>query len=225
MKIRKISSLLVTAIFAVTVVSCNNATTNEEHVDHMEEGHDEMMEDHEEHMEDEMDHNQMDPNNHEEIQSSNSGSVKSPRKSAMANVGDTHVHVDYAAPSMRGRQIFGGLVGYGQVWTPGAHKATTIQFYEDVMVEGQLVPKGKYGLFTIPGQDQWSVMLNKNNDMHLADDYTQADDVVRFNVTPEKLQEPVEQLTFEVKPEEGNQGQVVLKWADVSIPFSVTAKQ
>ncbi|MGK7391744.1 MAG: DUF2911 domain-containing protein [Candidatus Cyclobacteriaceae bacterium M2_1C_046] len=221
MKKTKIFTFLIAALFTVALVSCNNTATNEEHDDHMKEGHDEMMEDH---MEEDMPHDEMDHENHDQMQSSNPGSVKSPRKSAMANIGDTHVHVDYAAPSMRGRQIFGGLVGYGQVWTPGAHKATTIQFYEDVMVEGQPVSKGKYGLFTIPGQDQWTVMLNKNTDMHLADDYTEADDVVRFNVTPEKLQEPVEQLTFEVKSE-GNQGQVVLKWADVNIPFSVTAKQ
>lgn len=219
MRKRELITSLITAVFAITI-GCNNTASNEE--EHMEDHHEDMMEEsHEENMEQNMPHEE----DHVQMQSSNSGSVKSPRKSAMANIGDTHIHIDYAAPSMRGRQIFGGLVAYNEVWTPGAHKATTIQFYEDVMVEGKSVPKGKYGLFTIPGQDQWTVMINKNNDMHLSDDYTEADDVVRFNVTPENLQEPVEQLTFEVKPREGNQGQVVLKWADVSIPISVSAKQ
>ncbi|MGK7391504.1 MAG: DUF2911 domain-containing protein [Candidatus Cyclobacteriaceae bacterium M2_1C_046] len=225
MKMTKVLTLIITAILAVAVVSCNNTATNEQHDDHMEKGHDEMMEKHEDQMEENIDPEQMDHQNHDQMQSSNTGSVKSPRKSSMANIGDTHIHIDYSAPSMRGRQIFGGLVGYMQVWTPGAHKATTIQFYEDVMVEGQPIPKGKYGLFTIPDKDQWTVIINKNNDMHLADDYTEGDDVVRFKVTPEKLQEPVEQLIFEVNTVGGNQGQVVLKWADVSIPISVTVKQ
>ena len=207
---------MIATLFAIAT-SCNNTAGNEGHDDHMKE--DTMKVDHDNHMNENMPHE----GDHDQMQSPNPGSVKSPRKSTMANIGSTHVHIDYAAPSMRGRQIFGGLVAYDEVWTPGAHKATTIEFYDDVMVEGKRVPKGKYGLFTIPGRDQWMVMINKNNDMHLADDYSESDDVVRFKVTPEKLQEPVEQLTFEIKPSEGSKGEIVLKWADVSIPFTVIA--
>lgn len=222
MKKNRLIVAMIATLFAITT-SCNNTATKEEHNDHMES----MEEEHDDHMDenmpDEEDHDQMDHQKNDRKQSSNSGSVKSPRKSTMANIGNTHVHIDYAAPGMRGRQIFGGLVAYNEVWTPGAHKATTIEFYEEVMVEGQRIPKGKYGLFTIPGKDKWTVMINKNNDMHLADDYSESDDVVRFKVTPEKLQEPVEQLTFEINPSEGKQGEILLKWADVSIPFTVTA--
>lgn len=223
-KMNQLTPLIAAGIFSI-FVSCNNPSSKEEenhgemHEAHNGEAHDDHQHDN--------NHDHQHDNNHDHhnmAADQSHGSVKSPRKAAMANIGATHVHVDYAAPSMRGREIFGGLVGYDQVWTPGAHKATTVQFYGDVIVEGKEIAKGKYGLFTIPGKDKWTIMINKNNDMHLADNYNESEDVLRFEVTPEKLQEPVEQLTFEVKSEEGKKGKVVLKWADTKVSFNVESK-
>lgn len=148
------------------------------------------------------------------------GSAKSPRKSAMANIGGTHVHIDYSAPSKRGREIFGGLVAYDEVWVTGAHKATSIQFYKDVIINDTKVEKGKYALFTIPGKEEWAVILNKDFDQHLADNYDQSKDVLRLKTTPEKLNDPVEQLTFNVISEEGNKGKITMAWdkTRISIP-------
>src|SRR3990167_5853083 len=102
---------------------------------------------------------------------------KSPRTSAMAIVGNNHLHIDYGSPSVRGRNIWNGLVAYDQVWATGAHKATWIEFSEDVKINSQLIPKGKYGFFTIPNKKEWTIILNKDWDMHLADDYTPKNDV------------------------------------------------
>lgn len=144
---------------------------------------------------------------------------KSPKQMAMTSVGENHVHMEYNSPGVRGRQIFGGLVGYGEVWVTGAHRATTVNFQQDVMVNETVIPAGKYGFFTIPGADAWTVILNKDWDMHLADDYNQANDVLRFDVTPEALEEQVESLTYTVEPIEDGTGMISMAWADVKISF------
>jgi hypothetical protein len=146
---------------------------------------------------------------------------KSPRLSTMAMVGDNHVHVDYGSPSVRGRQIWNGLVAYDQVWATGAHKATWIEFSRDVTIDGKQVPKGKYGFFTIPGPKEWTLIVSKDWDMHLADDYRPEQDVVRVKVKPELLDAVTEALTYAVVPEGKNNGKITMSWEklSVSLPF------
>ena len=146
---------------------------------------------------------------------------KSPRTASMAMIGGNHVHIDYSSPSMRGRKIFGGLVGYGQVWVTGAHKATNITFNNDVIIEATTILKGKYGLFTIPGETQWTIIINKDWDMHLADDYDEANDVVRLVVDVEELESAVEALTFEVTATDDTYGNVTIMWENTSVSFEV----
>lgn len=145
----------------------------------------------------------------------------SPRTNAMANIGEAHVHIDYSSPSVRGRTIWGGLVAYDQVWVTGAHKATSINFNKDVKINGLTVPAGTYGFFTIPGKEEWSIILNKNHEQHLADDYNEAEDVVRFQVVHEQLPEIVESLTYEVKSSEGNKGTISVMWEYKKVSFDV----
>ena len=147
---------------------------------------------------------------------------KSPRTSSMAMVGGNHIHIDYSSPSMRGRQVFGGLVAYGEVWVTGAHKATNIKFDNDVTIGGVSIPEGKYGLFTIPGESEWTIIINKTWDMHLADDYKAEDDIVRVTSNVEVLETPSEALAFEVSSAVDGMGKVSIKWADVSVSFDVS---
>lgn len=142
---------------------------------------------------------------------------KSPRTAAMANIGSNHVHIDYSAPSVRGRQIFGGLVAFDEVWVTGAHSATSISFSEDVQLDGKLLEKGKYGLFTIPGENEWIVIINKNWDQHLADDYDEKDDVLRAKIIPKKMNNPVEQLNFKVEDLGSKKGLIVFQWSDIEV--------
>jgi hypothetical protein len=144
---------------------------------------------------------------------------KSPRTAAMAMTGGNHIHLDYSAPSVRGRQVFGGLVSMNEVWVTGAHKATSIQFDKAVTINGKKIEAGKYGFFTIPGENEWTVILNQVWDMHLADDYDQSKDVIRFMVKPEQLSETVEALTFEVKEKDAKTTQISVAWDKTKIAF------
>jgi hypothetical protein len=146
---------------------------------------------------------------------------KSPKKTAMEIVDGNHIHIDYSSPSVRGRQIFGGLVAYGEVWATGAHKATWIQFDKPVKIGDQTIPAGKYGLFTIPGEKEWTVIINQVWDMHLADDYDASKDVVRFTCTPETLETTVESLTYQVEKIASQTTQISISWDKTKIKFVV----
>ena len=145
----------------------------------------------------------------------------SPRTFAMAMVGKNHVHIDYGSPSVRGRKIWNGLVAYGQVWATGAHKATWIEFSEDVLINGQNIPKGKYGFFTIPDKKTWTAILSKDWDVHLADDYDPAKDIIRLKVKPKKNKKITEALTYEVLTKNEKEGTIKLSWEylDIGINF------
>ena len=147
----------------------------------------------------------------------------SPKTNAMGNVGDTHIHIDYSAPSVRGRIIWGGLIAYDQVWAPGAHMAASVNFNTDVKINGEMVPAGTYGYFTIPGKEEWVVILNENYNQHRSDDYDEALDVLRLKVVPEQLSGLVETLTYEVIPAEGNKGSLSLMWEYKKIALEIEA--
>ncbi len=150
------------------------------------------------------------------------GTQKSPSRTAMDNIGDTHVHITYNAPSVRGRTIWGGLVAYDEVWVTGAHNATTIAFYEDVVINGQTLPKGKYAFFTIPSEEEWSVIFNKNWEQHLTDEYDAKEDVLRFQVKPQES-DHTEQLLYKVVPGEKGEGKIVMQWEKIKIEVEVKA--
>lgn len=110
---------------------------------------------------------------------------ESPLKEATFNVDNTRVHVVWGAPKVKGRTIWGELVPYGEVWRTGANEATTIEFSEDVKVEGKAIPAGKYGLFTIPEAKQWTIIFNNVPDQWGAYEYEKAKDQLRITVKPE----------------------------------------
>lgn len=146
---------------------------------------------------------------------------KSPRTAAMTNIGPAHIHIDYSSPSVRGRTVWGGLVSYGDVWVTGAHKATSINFPNDVKINGQPVSKGKYALFTIPDPDEWTIIINSNWDQHLADDYDEAKDILRIKAKPETLDEIQEALKYEVISGGGNSGTISISWDKLKVSFAV----
>lgn len=147
----------------------------------------------------------------------------SSRRRAEGQVSGVDVTVNYGSPGKRGRVLWNGLVSYDQVWVTGSHWATALTFSKDVDVEGTTVPAGTYGFFTIPGTDEWTLIINKVYDQHLADDYDQAQDVVRVEVAPESLDQVVQRLTYMVEPTGDNTGNLSMAWdqVKVSMPFSV----
>ena len=95
----------------------------------------------------------------------------SPHTSTMAMVGDAHVHIDYSSPGVRNRIIFGGLLAYDEVWQAGAHMATWIETDKDLIIAGKELEAGKYGFFTIPSQEKWTLIFNTRWDQHGKDKY------------------------------------------------------
>lgn len=149
--------------------------------------------------------------------------VLSPHTSAMAMIGDAHIHIDYSSPSVRNRMVFGGLVGYNTVWQAGAHKATWIETNKDLKIDGKVLPAGKYGFFVVPGEKTWKVMFNSKWDQHGKDEYSEAEDVLVATITPEILETNQEALTYMVEDKKNNRGVISLAWekSEIEIPFEV----
>jgi hypothetical protein len=132
-----------------------------------------------------------------------------------ATVDGVEVVVEYGRPQVRGREIWGALVPYGKVWRTGADEPTTISVGAPVEIEGESLPAGTYALFTIPGEERWTVIVNRNAKQWGAMSYDQAEDLLRVEVTP-RPGEPVEELTF-AAAEDG----IVLQWAGLEVPIRI----
>jgi hypothetical protein len=107
------------------------------------------------------------------------------------------ITVSYSRPNTKGRVIFGQLEPYGAVWRTGANSATVLTFSDEVKIQGQTVPAGEYGLFTIPGKEEWTIILNKTPKQWGAYTYKESDDFLRIRVRPAKLKEQVETFTIQ----------------------------
>ena len=148
----------------------------------------------------------------------------SPHTETMAMIGDAHIHIDYSSPGVRNRIIFGGLVGYDQVWQAGAHMATWIETNKDLIINGETLPKGKYGFFTIPSKGDWTVMINKNWEQHGKDEYDEKDDVIRFKITPTLSEEITEHLEYMVNKIDDKSGTISMAWEKVKLEFPFAIK-
>ena len=147
------------------------------------------------------------------------GKEKEQRKSPHDTVSTANVKVTYGRPYTKGRVIFGGLEKYGQVWRTGADEATQITFTKDGTFGGQPVKAGTYTLFTIPGEKEWTVILNSELGQWGAYGYdkAKAKDVLKVKVPSAKTASPTEQLTITL-PDNG----MVIAWENtsVTIPYS-----
>jgi hypothetical protein len=147
----------------------------------------------------------------------------SPIQKVEQAVGLGSISVDYSRPSKKGRDLFGDLVPYGKVWRTGANASTKIKFSEDVTIQGNKVPAGEYALYTIPGKDEWTVIIHKNT-KHWGDggkEYKQEEDQLRFTVKPEKNPRDVESFTINFTNLKSDATDVELLWGNVIVPFTV----
>lgn len=140
----------------------------------------------------------------------------SPPAEVTKEVNGTTITVNYSKPSKRGRTIFGELEAYGKVWRTGANESSWIEFSNDVKVEGKKLEAGRYGLFTIPGENEWVVIFNSVSDKWGAFSYKEKDDVLRVTVKPTKV--PVVEV-FDISIEDN--GDVVLAWDETQVTFAV----
>lgn len=139
----------------------------------------------------------------------------SPKETVEGSIDGTKVSIVYCRPSARGRKMLGEKEPYGQVWRTGANDATTIEFDKPVTIEGKTLAAGKYALFTIPGENEWTIIFNKDAKQWGAYSYKEADDVLRVNVKPAKA-DFTETFTIAVQKDAIN-----LKWETTSVSFSV----
>jgi hypothetical protein len=147
----------------------------------------------------------------------NKESRPSPPAKAMGKAGNATITIDYSAPSVKGRKIFGSdMVPYGKIWRAGANEATVFETDSDITVEGQSLPKGKYGFFAIPGETEWVIIFNKTWNQWGSFRYKQEEDVLRVKVKPGKTSGLVEKLEYTV-----GSGKVTLRWENTEVSFSV----
>jgi len=104
--------------------------------------------------------------------------------------------VIYSRPQRNGRNVFGDLLEYNKVWRLGANEATEIEFYKEVLINGKIVPRGKYTLYAIPAEDKWTMIINKETDIWGAFIYDSGKDIVRADVAVQKQAEPLEALAI-----------------------------
>jgi tetratricopeptide (TPR) repeat protein len=137
-------------------------------------------------------------------------------------IGLTDITIVYYRPLANGRKIFGTTVPYGQVWRAGANQNTTIQFTDEVSIEGHSLPAGTYGLFMFPAADQWTIAFSKNSTSWGSFSYDEKEDALRVTVKPQPAEsEDALAYTFEdVKPESAT---ATLRWEKLAVPFKITA--
>lgn len=147
----------------------------------------------------------------------------SPAAEVTQTVGLTEVEIVYSRPAMRGRQVFGALVPYDSVWRTGANASTKITFSGPVVFGGVEVPAGTYALYSVPGRDEWEVILSGNTELWGSYGYTPDQEVARVKATPVALAEPVESLTLSVDAVDDDAATLNIAWENTRVPVPIVA--
>jgi hypothetical protein len=146
----------------------------------------------------------------------------SPTATLKQHIGLTDIEITYSRPSVKGRAIYGGIVPYDQVWRTGANASTKISFSTPVKLNGNEVPAGKYALFTIPGEKEWTVIISKDTNGFGAFNYKTENDLVRFKATPVKLAETsIETFAIEFNHIRDESALLELVWEKTVVPIKL----
>ncbi len=145
---------------------------------------------------------------------------------------ETDITFDFSRPGVKGRKIYGDLVPYGFApgnkysddkpfpWRAGANKNSTIEFNTDLIIEGNRLAAGKYGIHMIPSKTTWIVIFSKNNELWGSYEYNKDEDALRITVTPVKAPH-CEWLTFGFEELAGTSAVAYLHWEKLKIPFKI----
>ncbi|MDQ3142120.1 MAG: DUF2911 domain-containing protein [Bacteroidota bacterium] len=142
--------------------------------------------------------------------------------SVQTTIQTTEIKIKYSRPSVRGRVIFGEVVPWNRFWRTGANAATKISLNQPIYFGGKELPPGEYSIFTMPSQNGWTMMFNKESNIW-GTDYNADNDVLRIPILIEHLQEPVELLTIEVVPAD-KAGVINIIWEKLKASVSFTTK-
>lgn len=153
----------------------------------------------------------------------NAQDLKIPQPSTLQKIdqdfGLGQIIIAYSRPNIKGRKIFGETEPYGLVWRTGANYATKIKFTDTVLMEKHMVLPGEYALFTIPGRNEWIVILNQVSQQWGAYSYDSTKDVLRIKIKPEKLDVKTETLTFQFANTFVEHCELQLLWENTKLPI------
>lgn len=145
----------------------------------------------------------------------------SPLAIATSRYKDTYLKITYSQPLKRGREIFDGVVPYGQVWRTGANEATELTVTKEIMVNGNSLKAGTYSLFTIPEKDNWTIIINSELGLWGSYNYNSKLDVLRFQVPTQSLKDVVyEPFTITID-QKNDKADVLLMWDTVRVSFPI----
>jgi hypothetical protein len=147
--------------------------------------------------------------------------VKSPLTTVKQGFGISDVTLEYSRPSVSNRTIFGDVVPFGEMWRTGANACSKLTFGDDVFINNTKIVAGTYSLLTIPGKDQWEIILNKNTNLWGTGGYSKEDDVIRFKTTVMKTAEKIESFTIQFSDVKEVTMNVDLMWENTKVSFAV----
>ncbi|MCY4073845.1 MAG: DUF2911 domain-containing protein [Acidobacteria bacterium] len=150
----------------------------------------------------------------DDVKASQSGSV-------WQEVANTSITVTYDRPVARGRELFGGIVAFGEIWNPGANDATAIAVSRDVTINGNALPAGKYSLWAIPDPNRWTMIFSREADVYHTPYPGEEHDALRLMVSP-RLGEHMETLALYFAAVEKKDAELRLHWGDTYVPLSIT---
>ena len=171
----------------------------------------------------------------------------SQKASVMQTVGVTDIRITYSRPGVKGRRIWGDppagappgeatldsqltrpkdavIVPYGHVWRAGANEATLFEVTDDVLINGQPLPAGRYSLHAIPGPAEWTIIFNRDDGQWGSFSYDAKKDALRVKAKPEAAAENQEWLAYFIDPVAENSARVNLRWERLRVPFTVEVK-
>ena len=150
--------------------------------------------------------------------------AESPKAKVAQRLGFAEVEIEYSRPRVDGREIWGALVPFGEVWRTGADYPTSFSTTEPLRVEGAALAAGRYALYTIPGVDRWTVILSRNTELWGAFGYTPDADELRVEVRPRAAPAHTESFTIEFAEPTYRSAVLVLRWAGLEVPIRLEAE-
>jgi len=132
------------------------------------------------------------------------------------------LELNYSRPNMKGRKVFGGLVPFGKVWRTGANSATTITVSDEIIVGGVTLKAGKYGILSIPGKKEWTLIITKDLNVTSPAAYKQENDIVRVTATPMKSKAKVETYTMQFANINYESCELHIMWANTAVSLPIT---
>jgi tetratricopeptide (TPR) repeat protein len=146
--------------------------------------------------------------------------MASPMGKVFQHVGLTTVEIEYNRPGVKDREIFGAMIPYGEMWRTGANKATRISFSTDVTIQGKNVEAGDYSLFTIPGENEWVIVLNSNTELWGTGNYDEKLEVLKVQVPANRIAF-TETMTFDIGKVTNSSAEICLNWERTGACFTM----